>query len=252
FKHDIDVVVDRVVVRGDLATRLADSLETALKLADGLAVVGVADGAAGAEQAAGGEKTAKNHDQRGPQRLLVSEKVACPVSGFTIPEIEPRLFSFNNPFGACPACGGLGVEQHIDADLVIPDKDRTLRGGAIAPWAKTSSPYYIQTLQALGKHYKFALDAKWKDLPKKTQDAMRTGSGDEAIKFVYDDGIRAYQTTKPFEGVVTNLERRWRETESDWAREELAKYFTDIPCAACKGYRLKPEALCVKVGGAHI
>src|SRR5437870_3497040 len=252
FKHDVDVVVDRVVVRGDLATRLADSLETALKLADGLAVVEFADSGAGAEQAATEKKTAKIHDQSGPQRLLFSEKFACPVSGFTIPEIEPRLFSFNNPFGACPACGGLGVEQHIDPDLVIPDRDRTLRGGAVAPWAKSSSPYYTQTLLALGKHYKFTLDTKWKDLPKKTQDAILYGSGEDTIKFVYDDGLRAYETKKPFEGVVTNLERRWRETESDWAREEMAKYFTDIPCAACNGYRLKPEALCVRVGGLHI
>ncbi len=202
YKHDIDVVVDRVVVRPDLTTRLADSLETALKL--------------------------------------------------TIPEIEPRLFSFNNPFGACPACGGLGVEQHIDPDLVIPDRDKSLRGGAIAPWAKSSSPYYTQTLLALGKHYKFSLDSKWKDLPKKTQEAILYGSGEDAIRFVYDDGLRSYETRKPFEGVVTNLERRWRETESEWAREEMAKYFTDIPCAACDGYRLKPEALCVKVGGLHI
>ena len=183
---------------------------------------------------------------------MFSEKFACPVSGFTIPEIEPRLFSFNNPFGACPKCGGLGVEQHIDADLVIPDKERTLRQGAIAPWSRSSSPYYMQTLTALGKHYRFTLDTKWKDLPKKTQDAILNGSGDDAIKFTYDDGMRAYETTKPFEGVVTNLERRFRETESDWAREEIARYFTDIPCDACNGYRLKPEALCVKVGGRHI
>ena len=185
-------------------------------------------------------------------RLIFSEKFACPVSGFTIPEIEPRLFSFNNPFGACPACGGLGVEQHIDAELVIPDKEATLRKGAIAPWAKSSSPYYLQTLQALGKHYRFALDTKWKDLPKKVQEAILHGSGEDAIKFVYDDGLRAYETKKPFEGVLTNLERRFRETESEWAREEIGKYFTDIPCAACHGYRLKPEALCVKVGGLHI
>jgi excinuclease ABC subunit A len=251
FKHDIDVVVDRVVVRPDLATRLADSLETALKLAEGLAVVEFADASTPAEVGPG-KKTAKIHDQSGPERIVFSEKFACPVSGFTIPEIEPRLFSFNNPFGACPACGGLGVEQHIDADLVIPDKDRTLRAGAIAPWAKSSSPYYVQTLQALGKHYRFTLDTKWKDLPRKTQDAILHGSGDDTVRFVYDDGLRSYQTTKPFEGVITNLERRWRETESDWAREEMAKYFTDIPCAACKGHRLKPEALCVKVGGRHI
>jgi excinuclease ABC subunit A len=253
FKHDLDVVVDRLVVRSDIATRLAESFETALRLADGLAVVELADAPGVASQdAASGKKSAKIHDQSGPERLIFSEKFACPVSGFTIPEVEPRLFSFNNPFGACPACGGLGVEQHIDADLVIPDKDKTLRGGAIAPWAKSTSPYYIQTLQALGKHYKFTLDTKWKDLPKKTQDVLLNGSGEDTIRFVYDDGLRSYQTTKPFEGVVTNLERRWRETESDWAREEMAKYFTDIPCAACKGYRLKPEALCVKVGGLHI
>jgi excinuclease ABC subunit A len=274
FKHDIDVVVDRVVVRPDLATRLADSLETALRLADGLAVAEFADaasspspergrsarearrvGVAAEPPAAEGEKEkkgAKIHDQSGPQRLIFSEKFACPVSGFSIPEIEPRLFSFNNPFGACPACGGLGIEQHIDADLVIPDKEATLRKGAIAPWAKSSSPYYMQTLQALAKHYRFALDARWKDLPKKVQDAILHGSGEDAIRFVYDDGLRAYETKKPFEGVLTNLERRFRETESDWAREEIGKYFTDIPCAACNGYRLKPEALCVKVGGVHI
>ena len=268
FTHDIDVVVDRVVVRPDIATRLADSLEQALKLADGLAVAELADasgdatthvvspleGEAGAKRSQGGrEKTrlaaAAAADAR---RLVFSEKFACAVSGFTIPEIEPRLFSFNNPFGACPKCGGLGVEQHIDPDLVIPDKDRTLRRGAISPWAKSSSPYYVQTLLALGKHYRFTLDTKWKDLPKKTQDAILYGSRDTEIRFSYDDGMRAYDTRRPFEGVVTNLERRYRETDSDWAREEIARYFTDVPCDACKGYRLKPEALCVKVGGLHI
>ena len=288
FNHDIDVVVDRVVVRGDIAARLADSLETALKLAEGLAVAEFADapsppppgGGRSAPTAGGGrvgvrgdsehptpdrlqrsdpppagegvKKVAKIHDQSGPERLVFSEKFACPVSGFTIPEIEPRLFSFNNPFGACPKCGGLGVEQHIDADLVIPDKERTLRKGAIAPWAKSSSPYYVQTLAALGKHYKFTLDTKWKDLPKKTQEAILHGSGDVEIKFSYDDGMRAYETKRPFEGIITNLERRYRETDSEWAREEIARYFTDVPCAACHGFRLKPEALCVKIGGRHI
>jgi excinuclease ABC subunit A len=251
LKHDIDVVVDRLVVRPDLGTRLADSLETALKLAEGLAVVELADSPP-APPATADKKTAKIHDRSGPERLIFSEKFACPVSGFSISEIEPRLFSFNNPFGACPACGGLGVEQHIDADLVIPDKERSLRAGAIAPWAKSSSPYYLQTLQALGKHYKFTLDSKWKDLPKRTQESILHGSGDDTIRFVYDDGLRSYETKKPFEGVITNLERRRRETESDWAREEMAKYFTDVPCAACNGYRLKPEALCVKVGALHI
>src|SRR5947209_3245364 len=295
FNHDIDVVVDRIVVRPDIATRLADSLETALKLADGLAVaefaeaatpppsapppargrstrearrVGVPTSKTAAQDPLPGppaaaqpsplqgegdkeRKTAKIHDHSGPERLVFSEKFACPVSGFSIPEIEPRLFSFNNPFGACPKCGGLGVEQHIDPELVI-EKDRTLRGGAILPWAKSSSPYYTQTLQALAKFYKFTLDTKWKDLPKRAQTAILDGSGDDEIRFAYDDGLRSYETRKPFEGVVTNLERRWRDTESDWAREEIAKYFTDVPCDACKGYRLKPEALCVRVGGSHI
>jgi excinuclease ABC subunit A len=249
FNHDIDVVVDRLVVRPDISTRLADSLEQALKLAEGLAVAELADGAS-----AEGEKKTKlaTAAASDANRLVFSEKFACPVSGFTIPEIEPRLFSFNNPFGACPKCGGLGVEQHIDPDLVIPDKERTLRKGAIAPWAKSSSPYYVQTLAALGKHYRFTLDSKWKDLPKKTQDAILYGSGDTDIRFSYDDGIRAYETKRPFEGVITNLERRFRETESEWAREEIARYFTDVPCEACKGYRLKPEALCVKIAGLHI
>ncbi|TMJ24286.1 MAG: excinuclease ABC subunit A, partial [Alphaproteobacteria bacterium] len=261
FPHDIDVVVDRIVVRPDLGQRLAESFETALKLAEGLAVIEYADATplpnpppqGGREQTEpAAKKVAKIHDKSGPERILFSEKFACPVSGFTIPEIEPRLFSFNNPYGACPACGGLGVEQHIDEDLVIPDKELTLRRGAIAPWAKSSSPYYIQTLTALGKFYKFTLDTKWKDLPKKTQAALLHGSGEDEIKFSYEDGVRSYDTKKPFEGVITNINRRYRETESEWAREELAKYFSDVPCAACNGYRLKPEALCVKIGGKHI
>src|SRR5277367_107641 len=246
FTHDIDVVVDRLVVRPDIATRLADSLEQALKLAEGMAVAELAD--------SGPTAGAKANRQRNEtaERLIFSEKFACPVSGFTISEIEPRLFSFNNPFGACPKCGGLGVEQHIDASLVIPDRERTLRKGAIAPWAKSSSPYYVQTLTALGKHYKFTLDTKWKDLAKKTQDAILYGSGDTEIRFSYDDGMRAYDTKRAFEGVITNLERRYKETDSDWAREEIARYFTDVPCDACKGFRLKPEALCVKIAGRHI
>src|ERR1700723_3232189 len=263
FTHDIDVVVDRLVVRPDIGIRLADSLEQALKLADGLAVAELADSDSSAPGRAEGAKSgddekkqerAKANRQRNEtaERFGFSERFACPVSGFTIPEIEPRLFSFNNPFGACPKCGGLGVEQHIDADLIIPEKDRTLRKGAIAPWAKSSSPYYVQTLSALGKHYKFTLDTKWKDLPKKTQDAILYGSGDTEIRFSYDDGMRAYETKRPFEGIVTNLERRYKETDSEWAREEIARYFTDVPCEACHGYRLKPEALCVKIAEKHI
>ena len=332
FTHDIDVVVDRVVVRADIAQRLAESFEQALKLADGIAVVEFADGAPpppssgegrvgeaprsgrgektpslpspedgggkkkgaakretaktklataaasdatiasspsprlrgegrgeGQEHTPGGEPKAAAKETKlavaaasDANRIMFSEKFACPVSGFTISEIEPRLFSFNNPFGACPACGGLGVEQKIDADLIIPDKSVTLRKGAIAPWAKSSSHYYVQTLEALANFYRFTLDTKWKDLSKKVQDAILYGSGGDAIRFIYDDGMRAYETNKPFEGVITNLERRFRETESEWAREELNKYFTDIPCSACHGFRLKPEALAVKVGGRHI
>jgi excinuclease ABC subunit A len=272
FTHDIDVVVDRIVVRSDIGTRLADSLEQALKLADGLAIAEMADapplssppperGRSNAKRSGGGPASADDPSPKtklaaaaasDANRLIFSEKFACPVSGFTIPEVEPRLFSFNNPFGACPKCGGLGVEQHIDADLVIPDKDKTLKAGAIAPWAKSSSPYYTQTLTALAKFYKFTLDTKWKDLPKKAQKAILEGSGEEEIKFSYDDGMRSYDTKKPFEGVVTNLERRWKETESEWAREEISKYFHDVPCDACNGYRLKPEALCVKIAGLHI
>src|SRR5688572_27208131 len=231
FTHDIDVVVDRIVVRPDIGTRLADSLEQALKLADGLAIAEMADGAA-----VEGAKANKQRNETA-ERLIFSEKFACPVSGFTIPEIEPRLFSFNNPFGACPKCGGLGVEQQIDAELVISDPDATLRKGAIAPWSRSSSVYYEQTLQALGKHYRFTLDTRWKDLPKATQKAILYGSGADEIRFTYDDGVRKYQTTRPFEGVITNLERRYKETESEWAREEIGRYFTDIPCDACKGYR---------------
>jgi excinuclease ABC subunit A len=279
FKHNIDVVVDRIVVRPDIKQRLAESFETALHLAEGMAVAEFADAPTTSSSSPGRREAASPGDpdqegKSGPkrdgrdkpghdgrkllkgahleERLIFSEKFACPVSGFTIPEIEPRLFSFNNPFGACPKCGGLGVEQHIDADLVIPDKDATLRKGAIAPWSRSSSPYYLQTLEALAKHYKFTLDTKWKALPKKTQNAILFGSGDDEIKFTYDDGMRSYTTRKPFEGVVTNLERRFRETESDWAREELAKYFTDVPCDACAGHRLKPEALCVKIDKLHI
>ncbi|ABA04829.1 Excinuclease ABC subunit A [Nitrobacter winogradskyi Nb-255] len=253
FPHDIDVVVDRIVVRPDLGQRLAESFETALKLAEGLAVIEYADAPPPLPHGAGDKKkVAKIHDRSGPERILFSEKFACPVSGFTLPEIEPRLFSFNNPYGACPKCGGLGVEQHVDENLVIPNRELTLRKGAIAPWAKSSSPYYLQTLTALGKFYKFALDTRWKDLPKKTQAALLHGSGDNEIRFSYEDGVRSYETRKPFEGVIPNIERRYRETESEWAREELGKYFSDVPCDSCKGYRLKPEALCVKIGGKHI
>ncbi len=237
LKHDIDVVVDRIVVRPDLAARLADSFETAVRLADGIAVLELAD-----------QKT----ESGDPVSILFSEKFACPVSGFTISEIEPRLFSFNNPFGACPTCGGLGTEQKIDADLVVPDVSLTLKAGAIAPWAKSTSPFTGQTLDGLAKQYGFSLLKPWRDLPDSAKGIILYGTGTDEVEFVYEDGVRSYRTLKTFEGVIPNLERRWRETESDWSREEIERYFAVSPCQACSGFRLKPEALAVKIAGRHI
>ncbi|HEX7800168.1 MAG TPA: excinuclease ABC subunit UvrA, partial [Asticcacaulis sp.] len=236
-KHDIDVVVDRIVVKGGIMARLADSLETALRLADGLAIAEYADKAEGESE---------------PQRLIFSEKFACPVSGFTIAEIEPRLFSFNNPFGACPACDGLGVKLAFDEGLVIPDPAATLEGGAVAPWSKGPSPLYAQTLKALALHYGVALNTKWQALPDGVRDVILHGSGSEKIKFVYEDGSRRYDVSKPFEGVIPNMERRWRETDSSWVREDLARYQSETPCEACGGARLKPEALAVKIDARNI
>ena len=261
LKHDIDVVVDRIVVRPDMASRLADSFETALELASGLAVVEFADSqSAGAARSSEESKrsatadlpTAANVSTHYGDHILFSSKFACPVSGFTIPEIEPRLFSFNNPFGACPKCGGIGHEQKIDPDLVVPDPKITLRKGAIAPWAKSSSPYYMQTLEALARHYKFRMETPFAQLPEKAQRAILYGSGDEEIRFTYDDSFRSYDVKKPFEGVVPNLERRWLETESEWSREEIGRYMSATPCKACNGFRLKPEALAVKIAHKHI
>jgi len=255
LKHDIDVVVDRIVVRPDMATRLADSFETALELSNGLAVTEFADGGATLEGGAEAPVTVASlrvASHYAPAHILFSSKFACPVSGFTIPEIEPRLFSFNNPFGACPKCGGIGHEQKIDADLVVPDPKLTLRKGAIAPWAKSSSPYYMQTLEALGRHYKFRLDTPFQALPTSAQRIILYGSGDEEIRFSYDDSFRAYDVKKPFEGVVPNLERRYLETDSDWSREEIGRYMSATPCRACGGFRLKPEALAVKIAQKHV
>ncbi|HTV72070.1 MAG TPA: excinuclease ABC subunit UvrA [Rhizobiaceae bacterium] len=251
YKHDIDVVVDRVSVRPDLASRLADSLETALKLADGLAIAEFADEPlpAADTEAGGSAYKSKNETHR---RILFSEKFACPVSGFTIPEIEPRLFSFNNPAGACPTCDGLGFQRAIDPELIVPDEDKTLRDGAVSPWAKSTSPYYTQTLEGLGKAYGFKLGDKFKDLSKDARDAVLNGTGDREVTFNYDDGLRSYKTTKTFEGVIPNLERRWKETESAWMREEIERFMSETPCPACTGFRLKPEALAVKIAGLHI
>ncbi len=252
YKHDIDVVVDRLAVKPDLGTRLADSFETALKLADGLAVAEFADKPLPKSQTS--EDSANKSKNETHERILFSERFACPVSGFTIDEIEPRLFSFNNPFGACPKCDGLGTELRFEPDLVVPDETLSLREGAIVPWAKTgnTSPYYAQTLEALAKHYKFSMATPWRDLPKKARDAVLFGTGEDEISITYDDGVRSYKTKKPFEGVITNIERRWRETNSQWMREELSKFQSDHPCDACNGARLKPQALAVKIDRLHI
>ncbi|WP_406720949.1 excinuclease ABC subunit UvrA [Thioclava litoralis] len=234
FRHNIDVVVDRIVVREGMETRLADSFRTALDLADGIAIL----------------ETAPREGEG--ERITFSEKFACPVSGFTIPEIEPRLFSFNAPFGACPVCDGLGVEMFFDDRLVVPDQSLSIAGGALAPWAKTKSPYVTQTINALSKHYGFDKKTPWKDLPEKIQELFLRGSGKEEIPFRFDEGGRVYQVERTFEGIIPNLERRWRETESAWSREEMERYQNTRPCGACHGYRLKPEALAVKIAGLHV
>ena len=262
FKHDIDVVVDRIVVKGDIKTRLADSFEQALKLADGIAIAEMVDKpllvardspSSSRPRAADDAGAFKNKNET-HERIIFSQRFACPVSGFTIEEIEPRLFSFNAPAGACPACDGLGTELRFEPDLVVPDGTLSLAAGAVYPWAKTgaTSPYYEQTLDSLAKHYKVSMKTPWEKLPKHVQLAILFGSGDEDIEFVYWDGTRNYKTEKPFEGVIGNIQRRWKETDSEWVREELSRYQDAHACEACGGYRLKPQALAVKVGGKHI
>ncbi|AXO14897.1 excinuclease ABC subunit UvrA [Thalassospira indica] len=231
LKHDISVVVDRLIVKEGISTRLADSFETALELTDGIVLT---------EDAKTGDTT------------VFSAKFACPVSGFTIEEIEPRLFSFNNPFGACPACDGLGTQMEFDPMLVVPDESKTLEGGAVAPWASTTSKYYLQTLKSVAKHFDFKTNVPWEKLPKKAQDIILYGSGDEEVTVTYDDGSRSYKVSRPFEGVIPNMSRRWRETDSQWARDELSKYQMVSNCPTCAGKRLKPEALAVKVDGCDI
>ena len=242
FRHDIDVVVDRIVVREGLETRLADSLRTALDLADGIAILETAPRAGSGE----------DDDAGAPERITFSENFACPVSGFTIPEIEPRLFSFNAPFGACPSCDGLGVELFFDERLVVPDQNLKIYDGALAPWRKGKSPYFLQTIEAIAKHYGFNKNAKWKDLDPKIQQVFLYGSGKEEIPFRYDEGGRVYQVTRVFEGVIPNMERRYRETDSNWVREEFERYQNNRPCGTCGGYRLRPEALAVKIAGLHV
>ncbi|HVX36895.1 MAG TPA: excinuclease ABC subunit UvrA [Hyphomicrobium sp.] len=250
YKHDIDVVVDRIVVKKDLGTRLSDSFEQALKLSDGLAIAEYVDKPLPKSETEGANKS-KNDTH---ERIIFSSRFACPVSGFTIDEIEPRLFSFNAPAGACPVCDGLGSELRFEPDLVVPDSSLSLEKGAIYPWAKTgvSSPYYEQTLESLAKHYKVSMKTPWERLPKHVQLAILYGSGDEDVVFTYWDGTRNYSTEKPFEGVIGNIARRFKETDSDWVREELSRYQAAHPCEACNGYRLKPQALAVKIGAKHI
>ena len=231
IKHEIEAVVDRVVVRDGIAPRLADSFETALAMSDGVVYAENADGS---------------------DRTVFSSRFACPVSGFTIEEIEPRLFSFNSPHGACPACDGLGLESFFDPQMVVPDERLGLADGAVAPWNGAQSPYYDQTLQSLAKHFKITTKTPWRELDETVRDAILYGTGNEPVAFTYKDGVRAYTVTKPFEGVLKNLQRRWQETDSAWVREEMSRYQSEKPCAACAGARLKPEALSVRVGGRNI
>lgn len=235
YKHDIDVVVDRLVLKPGLEQRLADSVETALDLTDGLVAY----------------ETATDE----PERHLMSAKFACPVSGFTIEEIEPRLFSFNNPFGACPECDGLGSKLYFDPQLAVPDKSKTIRQGALAPWANKAnnpSPFYFQALEAVANHFGVSIDEPWSELPEKAQKAFLFGTGKTSVTIVYADGKRRFEVNKPFEGVLNNIERRWRETDSNWMRDELSKYQSSTTCTSCNGARLKAEALAVKINGTHI
>ncbi|ALA70019.1 excinuclease ABC subunit UvrA [Geobacillus sp. Y412MC52] len=230
-KHSIDVVVDRIIIKDGIAARLADSLETALKLADGKVVV----------------------DVIGEGELLFSEKHACPYCGFSIGELEPRLFSFNSPFGACPDCDGLGAKLEVDLDLVIPNDELTLKEHAIAPWEPQSSQYYPQLLEAVCRHYGIPMDVPVKDLPKEQLDKILYGSGGEPIYFRYtNDFGQVREQYIAFEGVIPNVERRYRETSSDYIREQMEKYMAEQPCPTCQGYRLKKESLAVLVGGKHI
>ncbi len=239
LKHDISVLVDRIVLNSKLGNRLAESIETAVNLANGLVFVEYED-----------ETLPQKH--RKVEKLIYSTKFACPESGFTIEEIEPRLFSFNSPYGACEECEGIGMKLNVDPNLVVPDERKSLADGAIEPWSKSTTLYYAQTLSSLAKHYGFSLDEKWKKLPKKIKDVVLYGSDEDEIKFNYDDGYEKYSYKKTFEGVINNLERRFLESDSEWKREAIAEYQSDTACEACNGDRLKEEALCVKINDLNI
>ncbi len=238
-KHDISLLVDRIVLNSDLGNRLAESIETSINLSNGLLFVEY-------------ENETLPKKFRKVEKLIFSTKFACPESGFTIEEIEPRLFSFNSPYGACEECEGIGIKLNVDPKLVVPDEKKTIADGAIEPWSKTTTLYYAQTLASLSKHYGFSLDEKWVKLSKKFKDIILFGSDDEEIKFSYDDGYEKYSYKKTFEGVINNLERRYLETDSDWKREEIAQYQSDSDCEKCNGQRLKDEALCVKMDNLNI
>ena len=239
IKHDISILVDRIVLNSKIGNRLADSVETALNISNGLLFVEYEN-----------ETIPKAY--RKIEKKIFSSKFACPESGFTIEEIEPRLFSFNSPYGACEECEGIGIKLNVDPNLVVPDQNKSLADGAIEPWSKSSSLYYAQTLSSLAKHYEFTLNDKWKKLTKKIREIILFGSDDDEIKFSYDDGYEKYSHKKTFEGVINNLERRYLETDSDWKREEIAQYQSDTKCERCNGFRLKEEALCVKINNLSI
>ena len=239
IKHDISIVVDRIIINSNLGNRLAEGVESALSLADGLLFVEYEN-----------ETLPKKY--RKVEKIIFSSKFACPESGFTIEEIEPRLFSFNSPYGACEECEGIGVNLNVDPNLVVSNPKKSIQDGAIEPWSKSTTLYYAQTLSSLSKHYKFSLNVPWKKLSKKIQDIILYGSDEEEVKFSYDDGYEKYSTKKTFEGVVNNLERRYLETESEWKREEISQYQSESDCEKCKGMRLKDEALCVKINNLNI
>ena len=226
IKHDISVIVDRIIINNDLGNRLAESVETALNLSDGLLFVEY-------------ENETLPKKFRKIEKIIFSSKFACPESGFTIEEIEPRLFSFNSPYGACEECEGIGANLNVNPNLVVPNTKKSLAEGAIEPWSKSTSLYYAQTLASLAKHYKFSLDEPWKKLPQEIKNTILYGSDDDEIKFNYDDGYEKYSTKKSFEGVINNLERRYLETESEWKREEIGQYQSESDCEKCKGMRLK-------------
>ena len=239
IKHEISIVVDRIIINNELGNRLAEGVETALNLSDGLLFIEYEN-----------ETLPKKY--RKIEKIIFSSKFACPESGFTIEEIEPRLFSFNSPYGACEECEGIGINLNVNPNLVVPNSKKSLAEGAIEPWAKSTTLYYAQTLASLSKHYKFSLDEKWIKLSKEIKDIILFGSNDDEIKFTYDDGYEKYSTKKTFEGVINNLERRYLETESEWKREEISQYQSESDCEKCKGMRLKDEALCVKIDNLNI